>query len=859
MCERPTAFPSGGGNRCVSDFHGCVMLPRMHYRMIAISDSTMTCWQDFRYIARRLRVAPRFAAAALASLALMIGISTLAFGIVYGVLLQPLPFDRSVDLVTVGTVNPSARSGRTIGPLSLPEFEEFRRQSQTLSIAASTGGGGFLEHDGPPQRVSLSLITPNYFEVLHVRPVVGHLIDSEELLLDGTKPAMISFDYWQRNWGGSPSVIGEMLTLETFPPLPPLTIVGVLPSSFRSPGTGELPYELWTAVDRLALNANRRIRNQYVIGRLRPGETVVSAQADMNLIAARQAEEYPDTAREMRVRSALDGVISTDARRATLIFAAAVAVIFLVGLLNLVNLSASRLLKLQRELAIHSALGASRYRLVRQTVLEATILTLGGATLGLVLVYLTLDLVLASVPPVLPRLADVTIDGRVVAFGVGLALLSGSFIGLVPAFRASRLNLNECLKDGAPGQTVARYQTLLRNMLVVSHTSIAVVLLVGAGLLIESFSRLVSVDLGFDPSHVVTAEVQLPRGYTDGERRQQFFATVLQGIRSLPGVGFVAVSSGVPIAGGGLSTIVQGDDPARVAGTIIRATTSEYASVLGIPLVAGRWFNDYEVAGRIPVAVVSESIAQTLWPGLNPLGRFLRRARPANSGATITVRGDGGGDQEFEVLGVVRDIRDSSMDRRPQGAVYVPITSEMLSGPSRLGAITFLYRDSGMSQALVQGRILQQEPRAAVTVLSMEHILSNDLQRSRFQTVVLASFATAASVLTLLGIYSVVGLTTVQRTRELGVRMVLGASPSHLVRHVVLHGIVPGLTGIGIGLLLSVALTPILTGYLFEIRPAESPVYFATAVGSIVTVGLAAWVPARRAAMLDPSVVLRNE
>ena len=797
-------------------------------------------WKDFRYGVRGLGRSPGFAFAAIATLTLTIGASTAAFSIVNGILLAPLPFEDPGQLVDMVQTRQDQRF--VSGFFDLQVVGDIRDESRTLvGLAASAPNTANIDDDGPPEAVDFSSVTAGFFEVLGVRPVLGRLFDSEELLADGTKPAVINYGYWQGKWGGSPEVVDQTLRLEG---QTAMTIIGVLPATFRSPFDAGPGSSVWTPVETTGDGFSR---NHALVGRLGPGESIESAQAEMTLIANRLIDGASDGERGVLVRPLSERVVGRDSRRTILIFAVAVGMVLLIGVLNLVNLQASRISKRERELSIRGALGASRWRLIRQMIAEAMVLTLSGAGLGFLIVYVVRDVALANMPPLLPRIGDIPVDGRVFAFTIAVALVSGLAIGIVPALRASRLELNDSLKEGTPGATETRRQRWLRSVLMVAQTSLAIVLLVGAGLLIQSFSRLVSVDPGFDPENVISARIALPRRYADTSSQQALLSAVLEEIRSLPGVEHASLTQQLPMGGGGISfTLIQRDDEGDPVGMAPTAVAADFGQVMGIPLVSGRWINERDVATRDTVIVISESIIRQFFPEQNPIGQRLEAF--------------GGERQSPRVIGVVRGVR-FGLRTDPVSYFYVPYTTELglRSRPGRGFAINLVAKVTPGAVVSLEQAILQVEPDSVVTVTSMDQLIGTNVEREQFQTAVLASSAGAALVLAMLGVYSVVAFSTAQRSREIGLRMALGARARDVIVQMMRHGLVPAVVGLGLGIAASVALTRFLESYLFEVEAADSWVYAVVVVGGLALVVIASWFPARRAARFDPMSALRYE
>lgn len=800
----------------------------------------MALWRDIRYAIRNLGRAPGFAVAAIATLTLTIGASTAAFSVVYGVLLQPLPFEDPERLVSLGRIDRDSRSLALSFPS--PILAQLTDRSRTLSMLAASQTGRARRDDAhmPPEIVRFKRVTPGYFELLGVQPELGRLVNSVGLLLDGTKEAVVSYGYWQERWGGTANILGENLRLQG---QPLMTIVGVLPPIFRNPLTGELPFPILTSLEVDSGFSAERIQ---IIGRLRPGQTIRSAQDEMNVVAKWIAEEYPepDGRRGILVRPLLDGVVNSEARRSVFLFSAAVGSLLLIGMLNLVNLQASRISKKAAEFSVRAALGASSWRIVRQVVIESTILTLGGAVFGYLVVHWMRDLTLAQMPPLLPRMDSIAVDGRTFAFAVMLALAAGLVIGVIPAIGALRWDLNRTLKTGMPGTIATPGQRQLSMALIVVETSLAVLLLVGAGLLVHSFSRLVSRDLGFDPKGITTVRVVIPQRYS-GVSNDAFFSSVLNKIRSLPEIHRASVANAVLREDSVSGTLRANGVEAKPTG-ILREVSADYASVMRIPQLSGRWLNDEDMEARARVVVVSESMARGLWPGQNPLGkRLLGPFDEAGSWRTV--------------VGLVPDIR-TSMARDPEPVVYAPYTANFVPSLGVLeNSMIFVVRPATVSDSRLRDTIRTLERNSVVTVRNMEDMVGNSLQTERFQTVVMASFASVALILAMLGIYSVVAFATTKRVREIGLRMALGATARSVTFQMMREGVFPALAGMSVGLGCSAVLTKFLGIPLGLVQPNESWTYSVIVALGVSLVLLATWLPASRASKVDPIVMLRQE
>ena len=796
----------------------------------------MEILKDIRYGIRLLRRNPGFAIAAIAILTLTIGASTAAFSIVNGILLRPLPFREAERLVNIVQTRSDDGSFRDF--FGSQTVSALLDGSRTLTgWAASSVARANLDSDGPPEIVEVTQVTDGYFDLLGVGAAPGRLFASDELLPAGTKPAVISYGYWQAKWGGASDIAGQTLRLEGYPAM---TIIGVLPSGFRSPLTAGLPTPVWVSADPASEGTLRR---QGVIGRLNPGESVESAQAEIQAIARRTADAGSGNQDGVRVMRLADRVVEQDSRRTLLIFAVAAGMVLLIGILNLVNLQASRISMRQQELSVRGALGASPYRLMRQMVAEAMVLTLSGAGLGYLFVYSIRDVALAIVPPMLPRIADVPVDTRVFAFAILVALLSGLAIGIVPVLRASGTRLTDTLRDGAPGVTDTRRRRGMSRLLTVVQTSLAVVLLVAAGLLIQSVERLISVDTGFDRDDVIVADVSLPRRYATSAAQGPFFVTLLDEVRSLPGVVYASVTQQIPMSGGILLLIL---DDAPTLPLAYNGVSSDFDRVMGLPLLSGRWISETDVATGAPVAVVSESMVGQFWPGQDPIGQVLDifdRDKPAP-----------------RVIGVVGELKYRMRNQSFTPGFYVPFTSE-LAPERRFGAgaaMTLALKTMPGALISLEPVLARIEPDAVLSASSMDRLIRDDIRRERFQTSVLTSFAGLALVLALFGIYSVVAFATAQRSREIGLRMALGARPAEVTVQMMREGLGPALLGLALGLGGAAGLARFLESYLFEVQPGDSGTYAGVLIAGSVLLVIAAWLPARHAARLDPVAALRD-
>jgi predicted permease len=633
---------------------------------------------------------------------------------------------------------------------------------------------------------------------------------------------------------------------------PLITIVGVAPPGLEGIVPSLPAARIWMPLDQSPESVAGPFQRGglNVFGRLAPESTLRSAQAEVAAIARPSGQQPSLTT--TRVDRLFDLTVGREARRRIVIFAAAVGMVFFIGLTNLVNLQAGRISRRQRELSIRAALGASRMDLVRQMTVEAALLTTFAAALAFALVYAALDIALASVPPILPRQDTIGVDWTAFVFAVAVALAASLVIGALPALRASRPDVNETLKEGTPGTTESPYQHGLRGVLTFAETSLAIVLLVGASLLIFDFGRLISVEYGFKPGNVSVVEITLPRRYEAADRTS-LARRLREELVGIPGVEAVATADFVPgIEARMTSGSLLGQPPAGASEDVasplgdllVQQVGEDFGTAMGMQLVAGRWIDGEDIRNQAPVAMVSASMAHALWPDENPLGRRI----PSRLGTAT----------ELEVVGVSGEIR-VSYRAESLPILYLP-EGGFLTDPGT-GRLIFVLRSSGpaLSGPVVENLVFGLEPDSRVTVDAMNAILGRQVGRERFQTVLMASFAGVAVLLAVLGIYSVVAFATTERTREIGIRMALGARGPDVVLLMMRKCVVPAILGIAAGLYGAFALSEVLRSYLVRIEPTDPWTYAVVFIAGVILVVLAAWLPARRASRVDPITALRHE
>jgi putative ABC transport system permease protein len=820
--------------------------------------------QDVRFAWRGLLRSPGFAAVAIATLALGIGANSAIFTVVNAVVMRPLPYADADRLVRV-TSDFTGLGGTDLG-LSQPELLDYRDRSGLFeSIAGVWAINANLTEVDEPERVEVLIAGPTYFDVLGSRPQLGRLFRPEDEGPGITEVLVISDALWRRRFGASPDAIGRKLKIDN----DWYTIIGVLPAGFRHPGRSVL-----TDVDAWAPTTFRgnpfqdqpqRFNRQITgaIARLKPGLTVEQARQRLTAfgqeLRTAYANDYPARAawvpRLVPLREDLVGPV----RSPLLILFGAVGVVLLIACANIANLLLARASSRQRELAVRRALGSSRGRLVRLLLTESLLLSAVGGATGAVITVWLLDVLLAIAPSGLPRLQEIRVDAQVVAFTALVSLVTALVFGMLPALQSSKTDLNETLKEGARGASGPRGR--LRSMLVVVEFALAVVLLVGAALLVRSFWRLQHVDLGFDPRNVVTARLWLPQPNDPAQGRYSNRASghqvrlaayeeILRRAETLPGVTAAAAAGALPFDGTRSQVVftaegTEAEDRSRVPTSQINSASSKYFEVMGIRMLHGRTFNDRDTATSAPVVIVSESIARRSWPAQDPIGKRLHLGAPELKRPWMTV------------VGVVDDMRNRRVEEDPKPTLYLPLKQ---SSSLAMSIVLKTHADPGTLRAPLTGEVRAVDPDLPTFgVRTMEEIVATATASRRFSTRLLAAFALLALLLAAVGIYGVMAFIVGQRTREIGIRIALGANPRSVVRLVLGHALTLAAGGVVAGALAAVLMTRLLAGLLFEVRATDPVTYTAIALLLATTAAIAAWRPARRAASVDPISALRAD
>ena len=825
--------------------------------------------QDTRYTFRQLRKSPGFTVTAILMLALGIGATTAIFSIVEGVLLRPLPFPEPDRLVTLGDVLEGSHcTSCAHSRVTAPDIRNYMRDTQSFSHLGGYRGRLFeLSGTGEPAAVNGTRMSGEVFAALGVPPLLGRTFTQHEDE-EGQQVAVLSYGMWQNRFHGDANVLGSKILLYR----KPYTVIGVMPRDFEfplNPGHANqsefwLPLNLrpeeFTAGSAASWNAR-------MVGRLKPGITAEQAQSDAERVAQETMREYPAYMRSLRIHAAVTPLQEDTVEQArplvrTLFIA--VIVVLLIVCANLAGLLLVRAIRRRREIAVRLALGARAATLLRQAIVESMVLSVAGGAIGLALAAGALRVGVSRLPQTLPRINEIGLDWPVMLFALGLALLTGLLCGLAPAFAALRTNANEMLKEGGRTGTLGSGHPRLRSALVVAEIAVALTLLTASGLLLRSFEKMRDVELGFSPDNTLAALYVLPQQrYATQSAIDEFTKTLLNNLGQLPGVDAVGITSFLPAAGNSwnISFTIEGYVPPKGTGLNMAAMSlveDDPFEVLGIRVLRGRVFSEADNAGSQLVAIVNRKMAERYWPGQDPIGKRLRRGMPETSTPWMTV------------VGEVDDVKLGPADAETMPQVYQPVTQTVASegvfasGGELSGSNGWLVVRSRMAPEQMEDML-----RAAVRNLdsqlplyqlqTMEHAISKSEAPRRFNTVLISSFAMAAVLLSVLGIYGVIAFSVALREQEMAVRMALGCQRSGLILVILRSGARLAAVGCGLGLLGAVAASRMLRSFLFEVSPFDPSVLALSAIAMLLLALAACALPARRASSTDPMLALRGE
>ena len=825
-----------------------------------------TLWQDLRYGARMLIKNPGFALIAVITLSLGIGANTAIFSVVNGVLLNPFAYPDAGRIMFLSEHDLSQPDDST--SVTYPDFLDWQKQQTVFSHMAAARGQTFnLTGVAEPVQVKGAMISPEAFSLLEVAPQIGRVFTDRDNRLDSDRTAVLSYGFWQRQFGGEADVVGRALLLDN----QSYTVVGVMPPRFKFWAA-----EVWVPNGLFGNEpyfTSRVIRaDNFAVGRLRPGATIEQARAELNVIAARLSQQYPDSNKDIGAKvTPLSESVTREIRPALLVLLGAVGFVLLIACVNVANLLLARAATREKELAIRAALGASRLRLVRQLLSEVLPLASLGALAGLLLAGWGLELLLTLLPDdLIPAEASVGVDAQALGFTSLLALLTTLICGLLPALRFSKGDVGEGLKDGARLSTGSPGNQRMRSALVVLEVALSVILLVGAGLLIKSFSRLQQVELGFKKESLLTADLALSlKKYTRPEQLEAFYSRVLERLNATPGVQSAAFMNGAPFTNFGASMPLVREGAAysnlqELTGKECRyfITHGDHLRALGAPPVAGRGFTPQDTLNSLPVALLNQAAVDKYFPGENPLGKRVMLGVPEN---LIRPGMLPEGMEKFPwltVVGVVRNNRQSGLGQEYQPAGYVPLAQAPRT-PLMLNTATLLVRaaqDPATLAKTVRQQILavdHDQPLAKIA--TMEARIDDSLKPQRFSASLMGLFAALALLLAAVGLYGLLAYTVAQRMREIGIRLALGAQPRDVVTLVMGQGMRLTLLGSIIGLAGAFGLTRLLDRLLFGVSATDPLTFAGIAMLLLFVAALACWVPARRAMKVDPMTALRCE
>ena len=803
---------------------------------------------NVHFALRQLWKSPTFTIVAVLAIALGIGANTAIFSVVNAVLLRPLPYHASDRLVTI------LHNGDN--PVAPANYLDWRKQDHSFeAMGAAESWSANLSGTGQAERVIGMQVSQSLFPMLGVQPLLGRLFTSEEEESGQSHVALLSHGIWQRRFGGNPEIVGHAITLQG----EKYTVVGVMPRGFYFAPFWETKAELWVPLalgDRVTSRGGQSLR---VFARLKRGVSLAEARSEMSTITARLEQEFPGTNRNVTVLQLQEHSVGY-MRPALLVLLAAVSFVLLIACANVAHMLMARGAARQKEIAIRTALGAERWQIIRQFLTESMVLAVLGGAAGMLLAYFGVRLLRALGPASIPRVDSIGLDWTVLGFAAVITLLTGIVFGMVPALQASGMPLRDALQESGRGSGESVRRNRLRDVLVGSEFALALLLMIGAGLMLRTFYALRAIDPGFNPHHVLSAEISVA-GSREAEPslRQAFYQQVLQRVAALPGVESVGAINHAPLVGDqwGFSFAIQGRSPAKPGDSpsaVYRVIFPGYFKTMNITLARGRDIADNDNLNAPGVVIINERMAHTYWPGEDPIGK------------RITIEDSAKNPVWLSVVGIAQDTKQSDWTGTPAPEMFLPAlqSKEYLQGDSsHLQYITLVARTAGDPAALaneVKSIVASLDRNVAVSeVVTMDQAIDDDNARPRFELWLLGVFAGVALLLAALGIYGVMSYSVSRRTHELGIRMALGAAREDVVRMVVMQGMRLALVGGACGMIAALLLTRLMSNLLYGVQSTD-PVTFAT--GALVVCGvalLASYIPARRATRVDPVAALRCE
>ena len=797
--------------------------------------------QDLKYAARVLAKSPGFTIVAVVTLALGIGANTAIFSIVNSVLLRPLAYPESHQLLRLYTYS----TGQDQDDVTFPAFLDWRARNRSFESLAATwqNDSNLFDHNGP-EKIRSAFATTDLFHALGVQPLFGRSFRLQEDRLGYDHVVLLSYGVWQRRFGGDPAILGRSVTVDGSP----YSVIGVMPRGFHYPGATDVWMPMGVGEEALiAFHDDRRIRAMETLGRLRAGVSLDRARSDMNAIMAQLAAEHPASDSGWRVRLVpLQEDTVGASRRGLLVLSGAALFVLLVACANLAGLLLASGAGRKREFAIRGALGGSRVRLIRQVLTESILLGIIGGMTGALVALASHAAILALIPHDLPRLDEIHLDSRVFLFAFALSLVTAVAFGLAPALEAARTNLNDRLKSSGRG-TKGGPQPRLRMLLIPAEIACAVVLLMGAGLLAKSLLQLLRVQPGYNPQDVITATIGFPDAYSTPKMQANFARQVLAHLESAPGVQDAAATSLAPLVNfkrqiGVVQLEGEPTDPNRGHQSNFTIVTPGFFRTMQIPLIRGRVFNERDDSFSSGAVVISESAARSFWPGQNPIGKHVRFAWTEK--------------QDREVVGVVGDVKQTSLAAGSQPEIYTPFYGTGFS------YLTFLVRTahpSAFSRTLVDAVHKVDSTIAVYDVETLDQFISGSLDPNRFYLKLIGAFGLMALTLAAIGIYGLVSFSVAQRGQEMGIRLALGALPIELQRMILGQGMLLAALGLVAGIIASLAFGRALASFLYGVSASDPATLLLVAAVLAGVAGLACYIPARRATRVDPLIAFRYE
>lgn len=794
--------------------------------------------QDFIYGLRWLRKHPGFTALSVLTLAAGIGVNTAMFSVVHAVLLKPLPYAEPDRLVWMTESGPEV-SNRWV---SYPNFVDWRQRNQVFeSMSTFRGWSANLTGTDQPENVNARMITADYFKVMRATPLLGRDFTDADDQPGAAPVTIISYGFWQKHFGDDPNVVGKQITLDD----KGYTVIGVMPESFAHQG----PPPLWLLMGPMNWKERDVRTGGSVIARLKPGVTIDETRADMHRVAQQLFQEHPVTnagADTVTVVSLQDSITQNVGTALKVLFGA-VALVLLIACANVANLLLARAATRRKEFALRAALGASRWRIIRQLLIESLLLSLTGGVIGLLFSSWAMALLQKVAHETVPRMGNIEIDGRVLVFNLGASLLTGILFGLAPALRFSKTDLQETLKDSASTTTDGQGKKL-RSALVVSEVAVSVALLVGAGLMVKSLLVLLKSDNGFDPNGVLTMELKVSRGrYGDREELSRLLHQVLDSVQAQPGVEKATISANLPGLADGWQNDIAPEgyrslDPGELINVDWSIVSADYFQTMKIPILRGRTFTRDEDEQGKPVVLVDENLARRFWPNEDAVGKHLKYDSRT----------------PHEIIGVVPEVRAYGSKTKPLIKMYTP----MGRAPQRNSILSIRYSNidpQALTAAITRAVHAIDKDVPLAEVATFDSILAREASPRRFSATLFAIFAGLALVLAVIGVYGVLSYSVSQRTHEVGIRMALGAERHHVLRLFMGQGMTLVLFGLVLGLAGAFALTRLMSSLLFGVSNTDLMTFAVVSLG-LVLVGLfACYIPARRATKVDPLVALRYE